>query len=153
MDKQEIIRVAQEYNDYIKANGRISKSEKETYFKDKMGYTVRTFQTRVTASGLDIKANKSTGLYNVPGNEPVQGQITLDEATQKPQSKEKPKEVSEHKKADKTAYKANMEATTKTSLYLPKSTLRELKVYAAEKDMKVNDIILESIERTLKERS
>ena len=153
MDKQEIVKVAKEYNEHIKEHGQMSKDEKEAYFKDKVGYSVRTFQTRVKESGLGIKANKSTGLYNVPDNEPVQGQITIEERIKQPQSHQETKKVLEHTQEEKTAYKANTEVMTKTSLYLPKSMLKELKIYAAGKDKKVNDIILESIEQTLKRYS
>jgi len=153
MSIDELKRIARAYNEYVKANGKQSQEQKKQWFNENAGHSLRTYQERT--KGTDIKANRTTGLYEISeDNEPIKGQITLEQASDKIITP--PEATASPQRADKEATGQAVEQETKepkkategaemvrTALYIDKQLLQDIKIYGLKNDTTFNAITRE----------
>ena len=159
MDIEKLKEVARAYNQFVEASGKQSQEQKKQWFNQNAGYSLRTFQDRVKEAGADIKANRSTGLYEIGSdNEPIKGQITLEQASDKIMTP--PEAIGEPYRADKEApgQVVEQEATeppkdttepekVRTALYLEKELLKAIKIYGLQTGTTFNAITRELLQK------
>ena len=110
-----LIEAAKKYNKHIVRHGKMSRTERDKFFKQHLGVSLRTWQERIR--GMNILIDKQSGLYAIPGQH--------DKVTVKlPEVIDEGGEIK----------------MTRTTIYMPKEKMRQVKKMAIDLDMSFTEL-------------